>query len=292
MTGPAAPIQLRDGTRVNDPRLDCLQQWDERNARYLAVDRLTAGAVERTPRRGKTWRAGAQLDQDPRDVVNTLAPITPELTGLGVDRYGGGGCVGFSAATEAAADPVSVSRTDRRALTLLAMRTYRLAQQYDPWPETGIGGEEGSSIQAGARAGQDLGLWDGYLWANNVDELPAILTRSARYGLRPNADLAPLGPVIAGVNWHRSMFRPDPETGLIAADGPLDGRHAIVIRGVLLNPREAGLPIRGEEAYRLRNTWGQGWGKAGDCIVSASTLRAILGPRPELMVPAQRRRPA
>lgn len=298
MTSPG-PVELRDGTTANDPRLDCLQQWDERNERFLAVERLT-GEVDVTPRRGKTWAAGVPLDQDP-DVVRARTRLARAVTDpagnpldLALDTYGGGGCVGFALATEAAADPVPVHRTDSLALTLLAMRAYRLAQRYDPWPETGPGGEEGSSIQAGARAGRELGLFDGYLWARSVDELPLILTRpvgrDART-VRPDADLVPRGPVIAGVDWYRSMFTPDPDTGMVVASGPLDGRHAIVIRGVMLHPRNAGLGVPpGEEVYRLRNTWDQ-WGKGGDCLMTASTLRSILGPRPELMVAATRRRP-
>lgn len=253
------PAVLRDGRRVDDHRLDALAQTDPRNARFLAVDRL---ATATDVRRGKVHRGPSVV----------------------LDQGREGACVGFSIAAEAGSDPVPVHREDGKALTDLALRVYRRAQELDPWPETGPGGEGGTSIQAGAAAGVELGLFDEYLWARSVDELIAVLTRPAR-----GDDAVPFGPVVAGVEWFDSLYRPAAD-GYGEAEGTRVGRHAILIRGVALKPTLKGRKLT-DPLFRLRNSWGPDYGDAGELYLTAPTLEAMLGPAPELMVPARRHQP-
>lgn len=252
---------LRDGTAVEDRRLDAIAQLDPRNSAYLAVDRLAAPAEAR---RGKVHRGPAVV----------------------LDQGREGACVGFAIAAEAGSDPVPVDRDSSTRLTELARRVYKRAQQLDPWPETGPeGGAEGTSIQAGAAAGAEAGLYDEYLWATSVDELIAVLTRPV------TSDAAvPFGPVIAGLAWTESLYRPEPD-GYSDATGRVMGRHAILIRGVALRPKLRGRRLV-DPLFRLRNSWSDTYGDHGELYLTAPTVESLLGDRPELMVPARRLRPA
>ena len=233
--------RMRDGSSVRDERLGRLVGHQDRRSfeLYAVTERLEA--VRKAQRKGKTWRRGAQLNQI------------------------GGSCVGFSLGTERAADPAPVAVTDEECLAL-----YRRAQELDPWPETGPGREEGTSILAGAKAGVEAGWFDRYEWCLTVDDTVDVLTLPTKgAGER-------YGPLIAGVAWTHRMSEPD-EDGFIEPTGQLEGGHAICIRGVRLAAKRHGKPVD-EPVFVLTNTWGPGYGDDGEVLMTASSFERAADP--------------
>lgn len=135
-------FQLRDGSTTFDPRLDRLQQFDERSRNYPV-----RAAISHTAPRSYTWPLDITLDQGRE-----------------------GACVGFSVAHELRAKPKVVAGVDQP----LAMRLYKRAQFLDPWP-----GEQysGTSVLAGVQAAQEMGYFKEYRWAFGVDDLALAVSR-------------------------------------------------------------------------------------------------------------------
>jgi hypothetical protein len=180
-----------------------------------------------------------------------------KTTGV-LDQGREGACVGFAWAAELAARPVEVTGVD----DAFALAIYHRAQQLDEWP-----GEapayHGTSVLAGAKACQEQGRISQYRWAFGLDDVLDTLGY--------------LGPVVLGVNWHESMYRPD-ANGYIRPTGPIVGGHAILARAV--NVRE--------RYVTLRNSWGAGYGLGGDCRITFDDLGGLLAARGEACVPIVR----
>jgi hypothetical protein len=175
-----------------------------------------------------------------------------------LDQGREGACVGFAWAAELAARPAEVTDVSDE----YALRIYRRAQQLDEWPGEAY---SGTSVLAGAKACQELDLIGEYRWAFGLDDVLDTLGY--------------LGPVVLGINWHESMYRPDAD-GWIRPQGPVVGGHAILARGVSLPGRYV----------LLRNSWGADYGLGGDCRISFDDLGALLATGGEGCVPAVRRR--
>ena len=67
-----------------------------------------------------------------------------------------------------------------------------------------------------------------------------------------------IGPLVLGIDWYRSWFSPN-SAGVLPAPDDRVGGHAIVIYGW-----EDG------KGFRLRNSWGTGWGLNGDAFLPYS----------------------
>ena len=76
------------------------------------------------------------------------------------------------------------------------------------------------------------------------------------------AAIVSYGPVVLGTPWYNSWFTPGPGAVLPPADYQIGG-HAIVARGYT----PAGLV--------LRNSWGAGWGNAGECVLPWAYLPVV-----------------
>jgi hypothetical protein len=114
---------------------------------------------------------------------------------------------------------------------------YKNAQANDEWE-----GEDydGTSVRAGAKVLQGLGIIREYLWARNTDEIEAhVMTR---------------GPVVMGTEWWDSMFEPNPTTGIVEIRGSLAGYHCWVTNG----------RNRVKKLWRAKNSYSRGWGKQGN----------------------------
>ncbi|KAF4406597.1 MULTISPECIES: hypothetical protein [Streptomyces] len=183
-----------------------------------------------------------------------------------LDQGREGACVGFSWSHELIATPVPVDEADNA----FARDVYREARQVDDWP-----GEEyeGTSVLAGAKAVVNRGYMEEYRWAFGIDDV----LRTLGY----------FGPVVIGVKWYDSMFRPAPNGLLEVSPGDFGG-HAILVRGVSLKARLAGhsgtVPV-----VRLRNSWGRKWGVDGDCYMRVEDLDALLRDGGEACVPVVRK---
>jgi papain like protease len=110
----------------------------------------------------------------------------------------------------------------------------------------------GTSVRAGAEFITSKGRLKTYLWAFTLQPaVEFVLTE---------------GPVVLGINWY-SSFRPDSE-GIIKISPTADvsGGHAILWRGV---DTKRGLAL-------LSNSWGDDWGKSGDCWIPLRDLERLI----------------
>lgn len=182
-----------------------------------------------------------------------------------LDQGQEGACVGFAWAHELAAIPVVVRNiSDQTARTI-----YHAAQRIDEWPGENY---SGTSVLAGAKVCHTLGLVSEYRWAFGIADVVDTLAR--------------FGPVVLGIPWLESMYRPNAQGLLDCSSATIVGGHAILARGVLLK----GITGAREPVIRLRNSWGQDWGLGGDCFVRASDLERLLHMGGEACVPVARAR--
>lgn len=136
--------ELRDGTYVEDRRLDELYAWDVRNEQYLVREVLPTDVP-----RSYTWSVPMWLDQGRE-----------------------GACVGFSVTHEYAARPARHFDVDDE----VARALYRRAQFLDEWPDDVP--YEGTSVLAGMKAAVEKGWFGEYRWATDEDDLFVAVGRT------------------------------------------------------------------------------------------------------------------
>lgn len=190
-----------------------------------------------------------QFDERSRKfgIVATIADPTPRsytwACPTWLDQGQEGACTGFALAHNRIARPRAIP-----ADAWEAQAVYKAAQKIDPWEGEDY---EGTSVLAAVKAAQSRGWLRTYRWAFGERELAVAVSRA--------------GPAILGINWHTGMRTPSAE-GLVRAVGPVLGGHAILCTGYNVRTRR----------YRLHNSWGAGWGHAGDCFLSADDMAALL----------------
>lgn len=257
---------LRDGTTVDDPRLDLLVKLDPRSLAYPSTAVVPAAA----PLRPKTWRSKLWLDQGRE-----------------------GACVSFSLHHEAGASPVAVGSLNNDT----ARQRYHEIQRRDEWEGGAYPGAspqyDGTSLTAGAAYMTELGYYDAYHWIG-VDSTTQAIDDAL-------AALAHKGPIVLAIPWLDSMFDARAD-GTLDTSGGIAGYHAIMARGVHL-PRRGVVTTAfprskrrvriktTEPLVRLRNSWSARWGVDGECLVTASGLEALLHQQGSGMVPTGRKRP-
>jgi hypothetical protein len=125
---------------------------------------------------------------------------------------------------------------------------YQAAQLIDEWP-----GEDydGTSVRAGAKVLQRMGLIGEYLWAWSADAIARTVLEQ--------------GPVIMGTDWHEGMFRPDLK-GRITPTGSVVGGHAYIINGYNAKTK----------LFRIKNSWSQQWAKKGRAYIHFNDLQLLL----------------
>lgn len=136
---------------------------------------------------------------------------------------------------------------------------YPKIQAIDPWAGTP---HDGTSVLSAAQYLHGLGQFESYKWCTSVEDIrDAVITT---------------GPVPIGIPWLESMFDPKP-SGLLTVDGNEAGGHCTLVRGY-----HPAMRIPGEdyskrfEVFRVRNSWGRGWGKDGDYLIRVEDLRDLL----------------
>lgn len=181
-----------------------------------------------------TWRAPTVLDQG-----NT------------------GTCVGHGHAGAIGANPLS-----RPISSELALSLYDTALPLDEWPDAEQGRDSGTSVLAGAKAGVQLGYYEGYDWGFSLSDL--------LYGVAKR-------PAVIGVNWYEGMMTPD-ENGIIRPTGNNVGGHCVLVRGVAV-----------QRAWvRVRNSWGPGWGPlGGDARILWSDFERLISEEAEICFPRE-----
>lgn len=128
---------------------------------------------------------------------------------------------------------------------------YHAAQLIDEWP-----GEDydGTSVRAGAKVLQRMGIIGEYLWAFDIESIKRTVLEQ--------------GPVIMGTSWYYSMFDPDPKSGRIKLEptSGIAGGHAYMVNGF---NQTKGL-------FRIKNSWSRSWGIKGHAWISADDLANLL----------------
>lgn len=199
----------------------------------------------------KDSRLGRTFEEDPRDAdypISEVVPRVPDGSGEGktwnyhwpLGWWGDQGrtphCVAYAwlhwaedgprtrrpypAGSGPAADPANV---------------YGRAQRRDRWPGESY---DGTSVRAGAKVLEALGMIDEYRWAESPrDVRRALLTT---------------GPLVCGTWWWTGMMNAD-DDGFVSRTGGKVGGHAFKVDGINLD--------RG--FVRAKNSWGRGWGDRG-----------------------------
>lgn len=144
VTEDAKGFILKDGSTVEDKRLDRLAEFDERSRNFPVM-----AGLEEKKIRSYTWRCDQTLDQGPD-----------------------GACVGFGVAHELIARPAEVQGLDNK---YAKEQIYWEAQKIDWWDGGSYPGGspfyEGTSVLAGAKIAKRLGWIEEYRWAFGLEDL-------------------------------------------------------------------------------------------------------------------------
>ena len=179
-----------------------------------------------------------------------------------LDQGTEGACVAFGWCHELIAAPKQL----RNITEADAFKVYRHAQTIDEWPGEAY---SGTSVLAGVKAVQ-------HFWPNYIKEY--------RWGFSLRDMIATLGyhgPIVLGLRWYRSMYKPDSKGILkVTAAQGVAGGHCILARGV---------DVR-RELIILRNSWGKNWGLNGDCKIRFSDMEFLLNNGGEQCIPVRRGR--
>ena len=174
--------QLRDGSIVEDVRLDRIAMFDERSRSFPIRTMLKASRP-----RSYTWRCLNWLDQGRE-----------------------GACVGFGIGHELIARPAEAKTVD---YSYARQQIYWEAQRIDPWAGGAYPGAspfyEGTSVLAGVKVARRLGWFESYRWAFGLEDLmmgvgyngPAVLGLAWFEGMFwPDSDgyIHPTGRCVGG----------------------------------------------------------------------------------------------
>jgi hypothetical protein len=205
------------------PGLGRHPHWDPKNEKYklhVPILRRLGFAIARTLGipQPRSWRQWKYWDQG----------NSPE-------------CTAFGSATFLAADPTHEAVS---WLRVLDVHRWYLDNVAEDKAHGRVFSEGGATTLAAMEVGKRRGYWDRYEWALSFDAVIAHLHNEA--------------PIIAGTNWHRSMFDRDAEGIVRLKPGsPIDGGHLYT-----LGAEDPRYRIPGEDARRglatIRQTWGDG----------------------------------
>lgn len=182
---------------------------DMRDMRYL----LDRPRISRQQRKPKSWRLAALLDQKATSA-----------------------CVGYAWAHWLQASPI------RQRLNPNGI--YTIAQQFDEWEGSDY---EGTSVRAGAKVLQDLGMIHEYRWAFAADLVSDHVLAK--------------GPVVVGTDWFIDMDEVPMKVG-----GRNLGGHAYLLYA--FNPRT--------QLFGVANSWGPRWGERGRNWIAKNDLNTLL----------------
>jgi len=131
---------------------------------------------------------------------------------------------------------------------------YTNAQKLDEWVGENY---DGTSVRGGVKYLQNIKKVKSYYWAYDLQTLIDTVLK--------------ISPVVVGTNWYYNMFFPD-KNGLIKIGGRLVGGHAYVINGVDTKTKQ----------FRIKNSWGQSWGKNGHVFISFNDMSRLIKEQGEI----------
>jgi hypothetical protein len=214
---------------------------------------------------------GRLASPDPRDAAHLMAAVLPPAPAAAapppsrywpflhppLDQGATASCVAHAWTALLLGHPLPVYP---RRLPFGPLELYRECQRADEWP-----GEEpdyfGTSVRAGARVLRDRGYVGRYVWARTVDEVRRWV------GLTSG--------VVVGVDMHQRMVRP--EGGVMRAEGPAVGGHAMYVLGY----------SDAREAFRVLNSWGAAWAENGRAWLPYADLARLLDAGGEACTPSE-----
>lgn len=183
------------------------------------------------------------------DFQATAATYRYWYQGTFLDQGSEGTCVGFTFAHRRADSPVPVSGISRE---------YARQLYLDASGDTSY--QNGTSGYAACRELAERGTISAYHWITTGQELrTAILT---------------MGTVCIGTDWYNSMFYPVSKYSNkylnVDQGSGLAGGHEYLVNGINL------FPSSGPAFYRIKNSWGTGWGKGGTARVACNVLEDLI----------------
>jgi len=179
-----------------------------------------------------------------------------------LDQGAEGSCVGHAAVGCIGAQPTPAPRS--RVSHAESVRWYERAQRLDEWPGDDY---SGTSVNAGMKVGRAFGWWDSYRWAFGVDEMRSAIQ---------------LGPLVLGVPWRSGMYDTEPD-GLVTSAGSEVGGHCLLVIAWVTDHLGHG------PGFWWRNSWGPGYGIAGDGFVPEDTMAGLIAEVGECAVPVGRK---
>jgi hypothetical protein len=169
--------------------------------------------------------------------------------GAWLDQGNTGTCVGHAFAHRRADSPVPTGEIDE---------AYALKLYLDASGDTTY--QVGTSGLAACRVLAQRGTISQYHWITSPTELRNTLLT--------------VGSVCVGTDWYGSMFTPVFQYGnaylTVDTTSGIAGGHEYLINGINVEP-SSGLPY-----YRMKNSWGQGWGYNGTARIYCKDLDWLL----------------
>lgn len=235
-------VLLKDGTEVEDPRLDRLKFQDPRSRNYPL---LTTGDQGR-PLRSNAWRTPYFLDQGQE-----------------------GACVEFGIVHRLLARYPFLD-LERAALIIAKHDIYFPAQRDDYWPGGAYPGAnphmEGTSVLHGLQAARvAVPKVQSYRWAFGLEEWLRVI--GYKSGL------------IFGWDWYEGMMTPD-DDGFIDSTGASIGGHCLYGERVSLkfvnNSRTFGALDKEKSYLELHQSWGEDYGIGGRVKIRVESLTRLV----------------
>jgi hypothetical protein len=188
------------------------------------------------------------IHADPRvavveELVDVEWALTPDFP---LNQGQEGACVGFGTSAELSAAPMQWPTGNG-----FAQQLYQRARAKDK--ARGYDFAEGATVLAGLEAAQEMGLIQGFRWAQRFEDIAL--------GLQ-------LGPVVMGTDVTDGMYSTTRD-GEWRATGTYVGGHCWTIIGFRVNH-----PLFGR-AYLAINSWGAKFGLAGKMWIREATLRKL-----------------
>jgi hypothetical protein len=197
--------------------------------------------------------------EDVRDLNYPLSAWLPEKTFIDQKNWWNNGwwgnqgktscCVIYSWSHWIEDGPVIQDDIPNRSKPMLDIsKFYHKCQLNDNIPGENY---NGTTVRAGAKILQKLGIIQEYRWAASIDDMIKCLLT--------------IGPMVVGTRWYSNMFHPSHE-GIITTTGSFAGGHAYLINGVNIN----------KNLFRIKNSWGKSWGIEGQAFISFDDFDKLL----------------